>query len=362
MKNYAKIRLAVFLCILLVMPSVLSVLPMTAQEVSAADTSVYWNYSFHSSNDVVLKIERGEKFYIGDYAYVWDGDDNYGCASQYNKVKYSSNKKSVLSVSSKGLVTAKKVGKATITIKYKGKKITKKFQVVKAGTFKDTSAVKGLRTRTTKISKSIPSKIGLSNGYKYLNTVKEYSDYVNNHSMEISAAGITKTATTYPGSNYTYYSSSNQLVVPQAGRYYLLEQKLYGYASKNSPTSTTCSKRLKISSVSASTKAITVKTKQSVTGNHILAANILSRNLNETLSKQSAKIYISVYDVTANKSYTGVATLKKGSKTVSVKIGSYVFNSKTGTSKFTYQNLKKGHTYRIGSDVSWGNGRTVKVK
>lgn len=362
MKKYAKARLAVFLCILLVMPSVLSVLPMTAQEVSAADTVVYWNYSFNYSNDTVFKIERGEKFYIGDYAYIWDGNNSYGCASQYNKVKYSSNKKSVLSVNSKGLVTAKKTGKATITIKYKGKKITKKFQVVKAGTFKNTSAVKGLRTRATKISQNMPSRIGLSNGYKYLNTCIEYSDYASKHSTEIGTTGILMKKSSFSDASYVYYSSSDKLAVPQAGRYFLLEQKLNAYATKNSPTSTTGSKRLTIASVSANKNAITVKAKQNVTAAHILAANITARGLNDTISKQAAKTYVTIYDVTDTKIYTGVASLTKGSKTVTIKPYNYTYNSKTGNSEFTCLKLKKGHTYRIGSDMEWGNGRTVKVK
>ena len=175
MKKYAKIRLSVFLCIMLVLPSIISVLPMTTTEaVAATNVSLYWNYNTDAANNAVIQVEKGEKFNIGDYAYVWFDVMDYGCASQYKGVKYSSNKKSVLAVNSKGIVTAKKTGKATLTIKYKGQKITKKFQVVKAGTFKDTSAVKGLRKKADKLSKNMPSEITLSNGYKYLNMLKDF--------------------------------------------------------------------------------------------------------------------------------------------------------------------------------------------
>ena len=48
------------------------------------------------------------------------------------KAKYKSSNKKVLAVSKKGKITAKKSGKATVTVKYKGKTKKVKFTVVKA--------------------------------------------------------------------------------------------------------------------------------------------------------------------------------------------------------------------------------------
>ncbi|MBQ8528035.1 MAG: hypothetical protein IJ429_06130 [Lachnospiraceae bacterium] len=362
MKGYAKIRLAVFLCIMMVFPSIVSVLPMTAQEVSAAsNVSVYWTYQFTLTAMETIQIEKGEKFNIGDYAYYYDGTVSK-TVSQVSKASYSSSKKSVLSVDSKGNVKAKKTGKATITIKCKGIKIKKTFQVVKAGTFKDTKVVTNVRKKAEKLKKNMPSKITVSNGYKYLKMENEFSDYVAKNSTKINQAGFLCEKQSF--GNYTSYPITNKLAVPQAGRFLALNQLLYSYADKNSPTSTRSSKQLKISSVSATTKSITIKTKQKITDAHILAENINSSFLNTTPSKKSAKAYVYIYDKKADQWYTGTATLKKGSKTITVKnfVHSYYdSDAKKYVSKTV--KLKKNHTYTIGAKgVHWGNGKKVTVK
>ncbi len=359
MKGYAKIRLAVFLCIVMVLPSVISVLPMTALEVSAASSaSISWNYNFNSYASTVIQIEKGEKFNIGDFAYVYDGA-NYGCASQFKKVSYSSSKKSIATVDSKGNLHAKRTGKVTITIKYKGQKIRQNFQIVKTGSLSSSKACNSLRQKTKQLAK-LPSKITSSNGYKYLNMVKSFDEFFLTNSMEISHAGFLKE--TVQSGIYTYYNPSNKLAVPQIGRLFALQQLLYQFADKNSPTSTSSSKILKISSVSASTSGITIKTKQKVTATHLLASYISYSSLNEKPNKKSADVYISVYDQTEQKYYSAIATLKKGSKTIFVKIGQNTYNPTTGNTEFRVQKLKKGHTYMIGNPVSWGSGKKVKIK
>lgn len=362
MKRYAKIRLSVFLCIMLVLPSIISVLPMTATEaVAATNVSLYWNYNTNAANNAVIQVEKGEKFNIGDYAYVWLDVMDYGCASQYKGVKYSSNKKSVLAVNSKGIVTAKKTGKATLTIKYKGKTITKKFQVVKAGTFKDTAAVKGLRKKVDKLSKNMPSEITLSNGYKYLKMLKDYNAYTTKHNDKFNRCGMLLEYVQL--STFGYLGNTGKFAVPQSGRFCVLDQMLYQYADKHSPTSTRSSKQLKIASASATTTSIKVKLKQKVNASHILAAHIENSYLNETVDKKKANVNLTIYDKTADKYYSGIGTIKKGSKIMTIKLITSTYDA--GSQKYVDKSakLKKGHTYVIGrKDTFWGNEKTVKVK
>ncbi len=359
MKGYAKVRLAVFLCILMVLPSIVSILPMTAQEVSAAESlSMDWFYEMRSDESTSIKIEKGAKFYIGDYAYITD-DDTMGTATMFSKAKYTSSKKNVASVSSKGLLTAKKTGSTVIKIKYKGKTISRKFQVVGKGTLSKGSAAKGLQKAINKVKSSMPSKITKSNALKYIKIKKTYVSAAGNYASDITNGGFLYEE--IKDGNYSYKKISNSLAVPDAGRYHTLDYLLYKYSDKNSPTSTRSSKALKISSVSANTKQITIKLKKAVTAEHILAANIDNVYYNNTPNKTKANVYVYVYDKTAQEVYSAIGTLKKGSKTVTVKLqkSQWVGDNYVTTDV----KLKKGHVYQIGAkELSWGNGKKVKVK
>lgn len=361
MKGYAKIRLAVFLCIMMVLPSIVSLLPMTATETSAATkTSLSWFYDIKQHEDVPIQVEKGAKFYIGDYAYI-DQGGTFGTASMFSKAKYSSSQKSVASVNSKGYFTAKKPGTTTITIKYKGVSVSHEFTVVEKGTWEQTSSVKGLKKAANKMKSSIPKKITASNAFKYTKTRNTYIKSAGKYANDITSSGFLKEEIKTEYGSYT--SGSCKLAVPEAGRYYYLDYVLYRYGTKNSPTSTRSSKTLKISSVSANTKQITVNLKSEVTAEHVLATNIEYSFYNESPSKKKAVTYVSVYDVTADKYYTGLATVTKGSKTIKIKLIEYKWDdSKKVSVKVTVQ-LQKGHTYKIGDKkTSWGNGKTVKVK
>lgn len=359
MKPYTKIRLAVFLCIVMVLPSILSVLPMTAQEVTAAQPLyVSWSYDVERLANTTVDIEKGTKFYVGDYAYISDGDTT-GTATLFSKAKYSSGKKSVASVNSKGLLTAKNTGTTTIKIKYKGKTISQKFRVVKKGSFSNASSAKKLQKVADKVKSSMPSKITKSNALKYTKIKNNYISQAGNFSSDITSAGFLYELK--KDGNYSYTTVSAKLAVPDAGRYNTLSQLLYRYSAKNSPTSTSSSKALKIASASATTKQIKIKLKKAVTTEHILAANIDNSSYNSTPGKKQANIYVYICDKTTNEVLYGVGTITKGSKVVTVKIkeskwvdGNYVT---------TDVKLKKGHTYEIGAkDLVWGNGKTVKVK
>lgn len=359
MKGYAKIRLAVFLCIMMVLPSILSVLPMATQEVSAAqELNVGWFYDISRHENTPIQIEKGAKFYVGDYAYISDGD-LYGTATLYAKATYSSSKKGVASVNSKGLLTAKKAGITTIKIKYKGKTISANFMVVNKGSLSDSAAAKGLQQAIDKVKNSMPSEITKSNALKYTKIENTYISAAGKYASDITSSGFLMEE--IKDGNYSYTSASCKLAVPDAGRYYYLDYLLYRYSDKNSPTSTRSSKAMKIASVSANSNQITVKVKKAVTVDQILAANIQNSSYNKNPNKKSAVAYVMIYDQTAQENYTGLATITKGSKVVKIKLVKFGWVDDVWTG--TTQKLQKGHTYAIGAkDLSWGNGKTVKIK
>ncbi|MBE5881367.1 MAG: hypothetical protein E7289_03490 [Lachnospiraceae bacterium] len=358
MKSYAKIRLAVFLCIMMVLPSVVSVLPMTAQETSAAQALyVNWDYNISKHQNTYIQIEKGAKFYIGDYVYITDGD-NSGTATMFSKAKYSSSKKSVATVNSKGLLTAKKTGTTVIKVKYKGKTLSQKFKVVKAGSLSKGDAAKGLQKAADKLKASLPSKVTTSTALKYTKRKSNYITAAGKYASDITSSGFLMEEVI--SGNYSYTTSSPKLAVPDAGRANYLDYVLYKYSKKNSPTSTSSSKMIKISSVSATTKEITIKIKKAITTEQILAANIENSSYNKSPNKKSAVIYVSVYDKTAEEFYVGHGTIKKGSKTIKVKLTKNEVNN--GIWSTVDKKLKKGHTYVLGNEMSWEKGKKVKVK
>ncbi len=104
----------------------------------------------------------------------------YGKKNVTKKAKYKTSNKKVLVVNKKGKITAKKAGRATITVKY-GKKTKKvKFTVVKPATAKKTAGNKGSGgshthkwVKKTKTEKKWVPKMVEEDVYK---TVREYKE------------------------------------------------------------------------------------------------------------------------------------------------------------------------------------------
>ena len=103
----------------------------------------------------------------------------YGKKNVTKKAKYKTSNKKVLTVNKKGKITAKKVGKATVTVKY-GKKTKKvKFTVVKPAAAKKTDANKGSGgshthkwVKKTKTEKKWVPKMVEEDVYKTVSTYK----------------------------------------------------------------------------------------------------------------------------------------------------------------------------------------------
>ncbi|MCM1257644.1 MAG: hypothetical protein NC307_07295 [Roseburia sp.] len=354
MKENMKKRLAVFLSILFVLPTIFSVLPQTAQEVQAASIYMYWNGTPAVTGGKVT-VEKGAKFYVGDYVGVSTGTS----VSTVSMVKasYTSSKKSVASVNSKGYVEAKATGSTKIKIKYKGKTLTCSLKVVKEGSFGTKEAYTKLAKAADTVVKNMPSKITTANGFELLKIRNDYQNVANGLTWDITEDGFVKEK-----QSSGYSMSTEKLVVPKAGRFNRLRQELSVYSAKNSPVSTRSSKVLKVASVSASTSKVTIKLKKAPGKDQILAMKInYSTYPEENKSAGNDKVYFYVSLINtkkANDYCSGLACMKKGSKTITVIPQKY----SASKGKFVNSKLKKNTTYSLGSKTDWTKGKTFKVK
>ncbi|MBO5373585.1 MAG: hypothetical protein J6A75_12840 [Lachnospiraceae bacterium] len=360
MKMGLKRRLAVFLSILMILPAIMAVLPMSAADTFAAVADAYVSWSYVSGyGQKTIQVEAGEEFYVGDYAYISDYSSGaYGVASNFD-VSYTSSKKAVAKVDKNGYFIARKPGTTKVTVKYKGVKAVCKFKVVKAGTFDNTEAITAVNAAADILASDIPSKVTTKNGYSLIQKTVAFEEAREEYLSEINSNGFLMEKL----EGAAYSSPSTKLVVPQAGRYKYLTHLLYAYEEKNSPISTRSSKVLKIASVSANRKAITINLKKKVKAAQLLAAQIAQSgyyNSPLTLTADAGVVRVNITDVKTNEVYTGFLTLKKGAK--KVKLVPMKSKSVNGILTYYSAKLKKGHTYRLDSTVGWTKGKTVKVK
>lgn len=361
MKRF-KIRLAVFLSILMVLPSVIMALPVATTEVLAADAcNMYWSGYYGTT-----EVEQGQKFYIGDSVNVTTYGSKFwtGTASLIS-ASYSSSNASVASVNKKGYFKAIAPGKTKITIRYKGKKVIQSIQVVEAGAFTETEAVLGLRKRADKLKKKIPSKITAKSGYTLYKFAADVKAYADKHLYEVSENGYITEKPEYGNNAYR----TAKLAVPQAGRYstYMAALKNnFGY--KNNPTSTRSAKVMQISSASAKPNLITVKLKKKIDITQILAARICNDGLKNEQIKGKGKAYIRLEIINTKKkdkygipeSYSAVGEIRQGSSVLKIRSFKKYISQKSTYAKVK---LKKGSSYRIGSGSNtWSRGKTVTVR
>ncbi len=346
MKENMKKRLAVFLCILFVLPAIMAVLPQTAQEVQAAKASVSWNGSFSYLKGKVT-VETGAAFYIGDYASVHEPSISYTVSML--KASYSTDNKGVASVNNKGYVTAKKPGSAKIKIKCKGKSLVCTLTVVEAGSFETKSAYKKLEKAVKPIEKNMPSKITTTNGFRFAEIKNKYKEVAESVEFDITDDGFIAI-----GESYVDLVPTNMLAVPKAGRINTLEYKLNRFSKSISPFSTTSSKVLKIASVSANADKVTITLERAASKEQVIAAMISSN-----IPPENNKVYfrISIYNKKNWQILSGIACMKAGSRTVT--IVPWEYNNKK--EKYVKVKLKKNTTYRLESINDWTQGKTFKI-
>ena len=368
MKVNMKKRMAIFLSIMLVLPTIIMALPMASTEVSAASSYVLVENTL-ASNPYTgvkgvdeVKIEVGTKLNFGDYVNVTIVKSRIETRKLATdvKAKYKSSKKSVASVSSKGVVTAKKTGTAKITVSYQGKKVEQKFKVVKKGTLKSTPKLDGLKKKALAIKNNMPSKVTAKNAIKVYKLVKDYENYVSENEANVSKYGFaTKTNKhTYGNMTYITYEPTEGLIVPEATYYCKMARKLSEFLNANRPTgSSPSAKMLVIKSASKKKDGIAVKFTKKVSQEQVLSAKLSDSSFGSRETSSTTKAYASVevFDTKDKKYYSGRMEIKKGSNKGTITLYKYDFEKR----KYVKQKINSGRMYRI---FSVKNTIEVKIK
>lgn len=320
--SYAKRRLAVFLCMLMAFTTVFCFAPQ--QTVQAATTYFYWEIGAGNATDSnrQVTVEKGAKnFYIGDYlgASVSGGLEYYGALSMCSGVTYKSTKPGVVKIDSKtGKITARKTGIATIKVKFKGASTQIKIKVVDSLKSKRSTNYSVEKKAADAFIKAYGKGITSKNRYKVLNAYKDFSKmgYISSHAIAQEKGEI------------VYY-----LYLPEAGHAKVLVSEVVSYAIKRNPFGTDHSKEFCITALSGKGKTITATLSQKVTADQIFGAQYADIKLKKASSKNSVTFPVYVQDTKTNTKYDAEATMKKGSKTLTIKPKNL--------------SLKKNRTYEI---------------
>lgn len=263
-----KKRIAVFLCMVFVIPAMLQSVPGLTMESCAATTTdysvannCYGSYTLKNGsttygygNDYLI-IEVGQKVDLASMVYQCSYSPSYTQKyfDQISGEKYSSSKKTVASVTNSGVVTAKKTGKVTITMKYKNVVYKQNFEVQKQDITKN-KKVKDINNRINKLWKTYKNKsINGSNLTKTYNEIMEvYQEAVSLNTKYVAKQSWTSWKK-YPN------IAKGGFVAKKDSRYHLVAdcEKLYRLYKKTAQYACS-SKNTILATVGA--KAITTKT------------------------------------------------------------------------------------------------------
>lgn len=361
MKNFKK-RLAVFLSILFVLPTILSVLPQTATEVQAATTCrMYARTGTSNGNSTTLYVMVGQKFCVGDYvsASIVSGTkyEYYSTVSSTSSTRYKSSNTSVASVDSKkGTVTPKKTGKTTISVSLKGAKHNIVLYVEKKGKYQMNSVDKKIDAAAKKVAADATKSINSKNAYSI------YKNMVTYRNLQEKSTGA---QIFYAGVMAVYDNNTLKYVImsPSMAKIAKVEDKLYKYGEKNSALSTRSANLVKIQSVSATPTKITFKLKKKV--NHAQILGTMCEGFNAAVGKKidSKTAYASFGFTVADKYIRATVTMKEGSDTITISDFKYTKYKESDKQYHTYKySFTKGKSYSFGSKQMWCGARRVKVK
>ncbi len=309
-------------------------------EISAAPMSVKSLYFCCDS----FSIESGKRFYLGDLVVVTDYVGSYWCASEL-KAKYSSNHPEVITIDKNGCAKAKKPGKATITVKYKGKQEKCKVKVVKKLSCYGCSQsdLKQWEKVGKKLAKKVPFTLTVENGFAMADAV---TSYVN------GLRGIAQS------DSYGLYGEE-VLAAPSASCYQRAEYMMRRWTKKYHPC---MGSMINMAVVSGTEDAITVKFQKKLSDKGLLAVyfnEILEQTqgldvfgyptLDMEIDKKRYEVYTFLEDVEEERYYRAVAIFEKGSKTVTIKPTAVTKYEDGLQYEITGDGLKlqSGHTYSI---------------
>jgi hypothetical protein len=324
-----KRRIAIFLCMLMAITTVTAYLP-AAQETAEAKSWTYelgGSYNGFSTEHTKLSqfseffvVEEGNnELYLRNAICGWrytDGYNNYEYfnGSELSGVKYVSKNKDILTVNEKtGKINAKKTGTALVKITWKKQTLYGAIKVISSSdmkTFK--TANKTVISYAKKILKACGSKLTTAGALKAqklrLQMWKESSgDFVISQSVP----------TPNDNGGYDYYDGS-MVYSMDAFNAQVKLQEVDSYLGKRDPFTTTGKYRFKISSLSGSGKTVTATLSKAVTKDQMAGAQYDSWELSK-ISGSSYSFDIYLRDTKTNKFITATATIKTGSKKMTIK-------------------------------------------
>ena len=339
-----KKRIAVFLCILLTLPTLLQSVPGLTLEANAASSTIYigttlpyGTYStsggtYNSTAYTKLTLEVGQKIDLAAFCTYTDYSNYRYSTKGFNEIKnesYSSSKKAVASVSKNGLITAKKEGEAVITLKYKKLKLKLNIEVVEKN-YTNNKKLIALNNKIDALYKKYGTKRITSK-----NVVSAYNEYV---SVQKAAEKVTKSlklskiSTNTTGSvidSYFYLKDGTCRIFTNYKSIIPIKTNISTclYNSKNSILATVSTKNLTAKSVNATSKKVVVNFNKKITATQLLTAGA---DYSSTITSKGRNIKYDVYTGTGvnafNYKYVGTkvtggsVNIKPGAKSTTVKL------------------------------------------
>lgn len=336
-----KKRIAVCLCLLLVMPALLESLPaLTLQANAAGETyvgaSLPWdsyirdNDTNGASNSLILEV--GQEVDFSPYFYYYNTSDyvtHY--LDTVTGESYKSSNTSVVSVTKSGVVNAKKKGTAKITLKYKGHTIKANIKVVSKKYTKG-KEVKELNSAMTSLWNSYGNKeITTKNVVSIYNKVCDLRSKAMKCNAVLGLENYSYPAVFEP---FVYLSADNSYrVLFNYGNYSKINRRLTAFAlnKNNSIVATVSTKNLTAKTIKTSNKTITVNLNKAVTKQHIASVNLFFGKFDNKISAStSLKLNYGIYQGKNLKFYNyfsdkkpvaeGTITLKPGTKKLTIKL------------------------------------------
>ncbi|MCI5856368.1 MAG: Ig-like domain-containing protein [Agathobacter sp.] len=326
-----KKRIAVFLCMLMAFTSAAAFVPATQETVQAKEKSNYYlvgSTGFSSEADKLSKatsfivIAKGmEGVSIADFVsgQIITGEKFQSIeGKKLSGVKYESKNPKIVSVDPKtGELTAKKTGKALIKVTWKGKKVFGAFRVV------DTKTIKAYQkdnktaiTMAKKLDKLYAGKVTSKNVVKLEKQIIAANkvgceNYIYEYKYDSD--------NNYIGTDYIMYSEETYKA------YMVIGKAVTNYFSRVNPFTTSNSCSFKISAISGKGTEVKATLPQKVTEDQLYGAQYCAVFGDDSaLGKSSCSFDVYIRNVSNNDVISATATIKKGSKNITIKCDSYL--------------------------------------
>ena len=355
MKKNLKRRLAVWLCLFLVLQAVSTILPTRELFTEEVNAKVTYNMYFTGFSEEI-SVEEGQSVVLGNYVRIWENDTkkNAGgkayCLSGV-KGNYETSDATIASIDDKGVLETLSVGDTEVTVGYKSEKRTITVHVVEKDSFADIRNSEGMAEYSELINKLIAAvpanqKMTTKNAYSLINLYNKAEQM--SHNLSFYSDGVM----------YDYDESVYKLVFPEAGIMDVASLMQGQFSETYHPFSTTASKALKLKSATgkAGSSSITLKFKSKVTEANILCLQMYGE---DSINRKKAEYpYLYVWDQDGN-CYDGKVVLNANKNTATLKLSRFDYD----TNEYVPAKLKKGTTYYIGaSKVDWGGKKKVTIK